>query len=143
MKIADWFIGKESGAVLADSSVGQIVRLFAVVPLKGATGKAVRRFFPDAQALGNTGVVRLGGWRDFPAAGRDLAEAKMVSTSPTLQSLHLVEGREGVGMATIPHNLLVGRQFFQAPSIRGRREEADRAIISASSHSSVRNTVVA
>lgn len=108
MKVVEWFAGREPGAVLADSASGQIVRLFVLGSLRGPTGRALRRFFPCAKEIGGTGVIRLGGWRDFLAAAHNLAEAKMVSTSRQVQALHLVEGRDGVGMATIPHHLLVG-----------------------------------
>lgn len=107
MKITSWFEARETGAVLVDCSANSVVRAFAAVPLKGNTGRAVRRFFPDAYEVGH-GIVRLGGWQSFPSAVSALVEAKMSSYSPTVQGLHLVEGRGGVGMSTIPHNLLVG-----------------------------------
>lgn len=107
MQIREWFENREDGAVLADSAF-QVVRLWARISLAGAKGKAVRRFFPFAEELGGTGVVRLGGWRTFPLAVSALAEAKMLSTSPQVQGLHLVEGSDGVGMRTIPHAILVG-----------------------------------
>ncbi|MDP2952007.1 MAG: hypothetical protein Q8O76_01660 [Chloroflexota bacterium] len=107
MKIQQWFENREDGAVLADSAF-QVVRLWAKLSLAGSQGGAVRRFFPQASPLGRTGIVRLGGWRTFPHAVSALAEAKMLSTSTQVQNLHLVEGRDGVGMSTIPHAILTG-----------------------------------
>lgn len=106
MRVVDWFNGREGGAVLVDAAEGRFVRAFAALPLTGSTGRAVRRFFPDARELGTSGIVRLGGWRTFSEMLHDLVEARVTSTSQHLRSLHLIEGSDGVGMRTIPASLL-------------------------------------
>jgi hypothetical protein len=91
------------GRVLADANSG-IVRGWCENPRDGRTLRAIRRFFPGAEVYGGN-LVRLGGFRRF-AGGEGslvaaLADAKMQSRSPFIQSLHLFESSDGEGMQTI------------------------------------------
>jgi hypothetical protein len=87
-----------NGRVLADASHG-IVRGWCENPGDGRTLRAIRKFFPGAEVYGQD-LVRLGGFRRF-AGGEDslvtaLAEAKLQSRSPFVQSLHLFDCPEGM-----------------------------------------------
>ena len=91
-----------NGRVLADANAG-IVRGWCENPGDGRTLRAIRRFFPDAEVYGGN-LVRLGGFRRFAGKGslvEALADAKMQSSSPFVQALHLFESSDGEGMQTI------------------------------------------
>ena len=102
MKIKEWLKGHEQGAVLADSD-GVAVRLWCgTVPHQ--TLRALRKFFPVLER--RESFLRLGGFPTLVAGIAALAEAKMTSASLRIQNLHLVEGRDGEGMRTIPPHLI-------------------------------------
>ena len=87
--------------VLADEGHG-IVRLWTLVgPFSdGRTMRALRRFFPAAE-IKNRELLRLGGFRSLAEAQSTVAEAKMTSSSPAVQSLVRYDVPES--LATIKH----------------------------------------
>lgn len=85
------------GRVLADASFG-IVRGWCENPGDGRTLRSLRKFFPDAEVYGGN-LVRLGGFRRFAGKGslvEALADAKMQSSSPFVQALHIFDCPEGM-----------------------------------------------
>lgn len=95
MKIIDVLLERGCFSVLADQ-YKDIVRLWTLsAPFQdGRTLKALQRFFPDLEVSGR--IIILGRYKTLAEAHHDVAQAKVFSSSKSVQSLFRFDTEESL-----------------------------------------------